>query len=153
LTNEHPTEEEISLQVMAYLDGELDPEETEKVRLKIESDKRFRDAHRSLLKIKEATSNMELKKLPEMYWDDYWKHVYNRIERGVSWIFISIGAILLLGYGIWEFLNVLIRDHSVNLIVKTGILVLLIGLVILMVSVLREKLMVRKFDKYREIER
>jgi len=127
--------------------------EAEKIRLKIESDKRFGDAHRSLLEVKEATNKMKLKKLPEMYWDDYWKHVYNRIERGVSWIFISIGAILLLGYGSWEFLNVLIRDHSVNPVVKTGILVLLIGFVILMVSVLREKLMVRKFDKYREIER
>ena len=88
-----------------------------------------------------------------MYWDEYWKHVYNRIERGIGWIFISIGALILSLYGGWVFFKTILQDVSLNPILKAGILILAIGLVILVISILREKLMVRNVDKYREIER
>ncbi len=147
------TEEEISLQVMAYLDGELSPEEKAEVRKLLEGDTRYQKAMQSLSEIKEATSDMKFKNVPEMFWDDYWKHVYNRIERGISWVLISIGAIILLSFGALEFLTFVLKDQSMHPVLKTGIVILMIGFVILIVSILREKLMVRKVDKYREIER
>ena len=153
MTRTQHTDEEISLRVMAYLDGELPPDDAEEVGHKIDTDPRYREAHRSLSEIKEATNDMKLKNLPEMYWDEYWKHVYNRIERGLGWIFISVGAIILLSYGVWEFLMTMINNKSIHLILKAGIFILVIGFVILIVSILREKFMIRKVDKYREIER
>ena len=146
-------DEQIGLEVMAYLDGELSPAEAEQVRRNIQVDERYRKAMQSLLEIKEATSEMKLKKLPEMYWDDYWKHVYNRIERGISWVFISIGAIILLSFGFWQLFNSVLDDPSMHPILKAGIFIIMIGTVILIVSILREKLMIRKIDKYRGIER
>ncbi len=146
-------DEEIGLQVMAYLDGELSPKEAEQVRKNIEADERYKKAMQSLLEIKEATSEMKLKKLPEMYWDDYWKHVYNRIERGISWILISIGAIILLSFGVWQFFKSVLDDQSMHPILKAGIFILMIGILVLIVSILREKLMIRKIDKYRGVER
>ena len=95
----------------------------------------------------------ETKKLPEFYWDEYWQHVYNRIERGISWIIISIGTIIVLAFLVWNALSNLISDQSINPVLKGGILLLILGLLILLVSVLREKLMVKKVDKYREVER
>ena len=96
---------------------------------------------------------MKLKQLPEMYWDEYWQHVYNRLERGFSWILISIGVIIIGSFLIWQFLESLIANQDIPLLLKTGILILIAGLVVLIVSILREKLMVRKVDKYREVER
>jgi len=153
MTQSHWTDEEISLKVMAYLDGELGPEEAKQVRKNIEIDTRFRNAVQSLSEIKEATNEMKLKNLPEMYWDDYWKHVYNRIERGLGWIFISVGAIILLSFGAWKFLMEIFENQTIHPVLKGGIFILIIGFVILFVSILREKLMIRKIDKYREIER
>ena len=51
------------------------------------------------------------------------------------------------------FFKTILQDVSLNPILKAGILILAIGLVILVISILREKLMVRNVDKYREIER
>jgi hypothetical protein len=145
--------EEIKLKVMAYLDSELPESEMEEIKQLIEKEDSYRDIYQSLKNVKEVTQEMKLKKLPEMYWDEYWQHVYNRIERGFSWILISIGVIIVGSFLIWQFMESLIANQSIPLILKTGILILMAGIVVLIVSILREKLMVRKVDKYREVER
>ena len=96
---------------------------------------------------------MKLKKLPEFYWDEYWKHIYNRIERGLSWLFIAIGLIIVLGFSGWHLINSLIDDQKMPPLLKGGVYILLLGFIILVISILREKMLVRKVDKYREIER
>jgi hypothetical protein len=80
--------------------------------------------------------------------------VYNRIERGAGWILLSIGAILLGCYGGFRLIEQVVRDPTVALIVKVGLVALVFGAVILFVSLLRERLAVRKADKYsREVKR
>jgi divalent metal cation (Fe/Co/Zn/Cd) transporter len=145
--------EEIKLKVMAYLDNELPESEMQEIRQLIEKEDSYRAIYQSLKNVKEVTQEMKLKKLPEMYWDEYWQHVYNRIERGISWILISIGVIIVGAYLIWQFTESLIANQNIPMVLKTGILILIAGLVVLIVSILREKLMVRKVDKYREVER
>ncbi len=47
----------------------------------------------------EVMSKVKLKKPPEEAWQLYWASVYNRLERRVGWILLSIGAIILGFYG------------------------------------------------------
>jgi len=47
----------------------------------------------------------------------------------------------------------MLGSNEIPVIEKVGILALIIGLVVLTVSVVREKLMVRKHDQYKEVER
>ena len=145
--------EEMSLKVMALLDDELDDTQISEVKDHLSSCKKCSEEYASLKKVKEVTDKMKFKKLPEFYWDDYWKHIYNRIERGLSWLLLSIGAIIVLSFAGWEFLDRLIEDSNMHPILKGGIFILTIGLMILVVSIVREKLMVRRVDKYREVER
>jgi hypothetical protein len=145
--------QEMGIKIMALLDGELSPEESENVRAHLADCQKCSEEYASFKKLKAVTGELKMKKLPEYYWDDYWSHVYNRIERGISWIFISLGAIIVLGFSAWQAFYKLIADQQINPLLKGGILILLIGLVILIVSVIREKLMIRKIDKYREVER
>jgi hypothetical protein len=49
--------------------------------------------------------------------------------------------------------NQLLVDQQLNPVFKIGILLLLLGAIVLLISVVREKLMVKKVDKYREVER
>ena len=84
----------------------------------------------------------------------YWRSVYNRLERGVGWICFSVGAILLLCYGAFKLIEEMIRSPSVAVVVKVGVVGLILGVVILVVSVVRERLVLRKKDKYsEEVER
>jgi hypothetical protein len=146
-------ENNINLQIMAYLDGELTESEARHIERLIREDAEYRKIYESLRNVQEVTQEMKFKKLPEMYWDEYWTHVYNRIERGFSWIFISVGAIILLGFISWQAIQGLIMNTTIHPLMKAGIILLTIGLVILFVSVVREKIMIRKVDKYREVER
>jgi hypothetical protein len=145
--------EEMSLKVMALLDGELDENQKGEVEGHLAACEKCSADYASLNSVKEVTGKMKYKKLPEFYWDDYWKHIYNRIERGLSWLLLSIGAIIMLCFLGWEFLDVLIADRKMNPILKVGIFIFTTGIIILIVSILREKLMVRRVDKYKEIER
>ena len=96
---------------------------------------------------------MKFKPFPEMFWDEYWENVYNRIERGLGWILFSLGAIILLSYGAYELLKEFFLNPKEPLIEKVGLGLLIVGFIVVFVSVLREKLMVRKIDKYRRIKR
>jgi len=128
-------------------------DEIKQVKNHIETCEVCKDKFESLKKVKEITSEMKFKKLPEMYWDEYWRQVYNKIERGTSWIFISIGAIIVLSFTLIKFVSSLIADQQMDPFLKGGIFFLLIGSTILLISVIREKIMVKRVDKYREVER
>ncbi len=145
--------EKIGLKIMALLDGESDKTEIIEIKKHLDKCERCSADYASLKKVKEVMGDMKFKKLPEFYWDDYWKHVYNRIERGISWLFISLGVIIILCFSGWELLNSLIANQNIHPLLKGGIFILMVGAIILIISILREKIMVRRVDKYREIER
>jgi len=97
---------------------------------------------------------MKHKEPPDEAWENYWSRVYNRLERGLSWILISIGAMILLFYGGFKAVESLVKDPAVAILLKVAILVLLAGLVILFVSVVRERIFTYKKDKYaKEVKR
>jgi hypothetical protein len=144
---------DMSLNIMALLDEELSEDQIGEVKKHLGICERCSNDYASIKKVKEVTEKMKFKKLPEFYWDDYWKHIYNRIERGLSWLFLSLGVIIILCFAGWEFLDKLIANQDIHPILRWGIFIFLIGIIILIISILREKMMVRRVDKYKEIER
>lgn len=145
--------EGMKFKIMAYIDNELQESDLKTVKKHLEDCPDCSKKYESLKKVKEITGEMKFKKLPEMYWEEYWSHVYNKIERGLSWIFISIGAIIILSFAAWNAMASLINDSDMSTFLKTGIFIFIIGIVVLLVSILREKLMVKKVDKYRKVDR
>jgi len=96
---------------------------------------------------------MTLKNPSKEKWDGYWLGIYNRIERGIAWIAISIGAIIFFGYASIESVNAFINDTQTPPIIKVGISILFFGVLILIFSLLREKFFTSKHDKYKEVQR
>ena len=141
------------LLIMKHLDGETSPSEAQELTVHLAECANCQQELEDLQKIKEVTGEMKKHFLPEMAWDEYWRRLFNRLERGISWILISIGAIILLVYGAYHFVIDVLGSSEIPGIVRVGILTLVIGLAILLVSVIREKLMVRKHDKYKEVKR
>ena len=64
-----------------------------------------------------------------------------------------MGAIVVFGYGIWIALHDLLADTDLPAFVKLGIFALLLGGLVLLVSVIREKLFTRGKDPYKEVQR
>jgi len=145
--------EEIQKLMMGYLDKEISDDEKRLVEKHLAECRKCKAEFDSFTQLKEVTDKVKLADLKEDIWAGYWKGVYKRIERGAGWIFLSIGAIILLAFGMFEFIKSIIFDPSLSLIVKIGIFSLTLGVVILLVSILRERLFAFKKERYRDIER
>jgi len=64
-----------------------------------------------------------------------------------------VAAILLIIYGGFKMIEELIKDPTVGMILKVGLLALIVGLAILFVSVLRERLYFWQRDRYKNVRR
>ena len=139
--------------LMGAVDQELTSSELKEFNLMIEKHPDFRKEWEQYKKLKEVTQAMKFKSPSKEVWDNYWMNTYNKFERGIAWIIFSIGAIILITYGLFKAVESIIADPQLQGIIKIGIIAVLLGLVILLVSVIREKLVVRKSDPYKEIQR
>lgn len=104
-------------------------------------------------KLEEVMNKMELKKPPKEVWQLYWASVYNRLERRIGWILLSIGAMILIFFGGYKAVEGIIHDPTTPLLLKLGILAFMAGIVVLLGSIIRERLFVRKRERYKEVEK
>lgn len=139
--------------MMGALDGEISRSDEHELRRLLEKDPVLEREWQQLQRIKEVTRGMMLRRPPTEIWDTYWTGVYRRFERGLAWILVSIGAILLISYGAWTGVHELLDDTTTPVYVKYGVTALIVGLAVLFVSVVREKLFVRRSDPYKDIIR
>ncbi|UCE25292.1 MAG: zf-HC2 domain-containing protein [Candidatus Zixiibacteriota bacterium] len=136
-----------------YVDGELSDEEREAFERELERDPQLRAELNEFRKLKEVTGMMQYADLPDEVWDGYWQNVYRKLERGIGWILFSIGAIVLLSFGVYQFFLELFSDSDVPTIVRISVTVLSVGVVILLVSFVRERLFAYNRDRYRKVIR
>jgi predicted anti-sigma-YlaC factor YlaD len=139
--------------IIAYLDGEIRERERIEFLKHLEGCEECRREYEDFKKIKEVISSMKFTEPDERIWETYWSSIYNKLERKLGWIFTSIGAIILIFYGAYKAVENIIKDPSLPLFLKVGILSLLLGITILFVSVLRERLFIRKRERYKEVEK
>ena len=137
-----------------YCDGELPADQRQRVEDHLAGCETCRAELANLQALEEKLAMIEFAEPTDAGLELYWRGVYNRLERGVGWILLSIGAIIVLCYGGFKLIEEIVRDPSIALVFKFGFIALVFGAVILFVSLLRERLAVRKADRYsREIKR
>jgi predicted anti-sigma-YlaC factor YlaD len=139
--------------ISGKLDGELTADQEKELNKHLESCPVCRKEYEELLKLKEVTADMRFTDLPDRYWAGYWNDIYNRLERGLGWIFLSIGIIIVMAFAAWELIDKFMLDTSLPLILRFGVGIGLIGIIILLVSIARERLFARKHERYEEVER
>jgi len=139
--------------MMAYLDNELNDQQKRAFEEHLAG---CPDCTRELAefrKLKRMTDCVAFVEPEDRIWDQYWGNVYNRIERGAGWLLFSVAAIILFIYGGFQLIEHIIDDPTVGVLMKIGLLALLGGLVILFVSVLRERVYFWSRDRYRDVRR
>ncbi len=139
--------------MMGYLDGELTELESQRMRDHLAECRECRAEIEDFRRLKEMTKSMKLATPDDKYWEEYWSHVYNRLERRIGWILLSIGTILLSSYGVYQLTDHLLFDAEIPALIRAGIAALVIGLCTLVVSVVRERIVLGKWDKYTRIKR
>lgn len=139
--------------ISPYHDGELDEHQKRLVEEHIAGCPECRKEFEEMGKFEEVMSKVEFKKPSKEAWKMYSSSVYNRLERRIGWILFSIGAIILLFFGGYKLVEGLIQAPDVPLLFKIAILSVLAGVVVLLVSLVREQLFVRNRERYKEVEK
>jgi hypothetical protein len=71
-----------------------------------------------------------------------------RATRGIGWLLLIGGVIAIVGYGGYQFLAMDTEEP----IIKWGVVALYGGLGVLLLAVIRQRLIARKTDRYKDVE-
>lgn len=138
--------------ISAYADGELDGEQRAMVESWLEMDERARRELDRIVQMKAFTDHLALRPAPHESWEGFHRKVYNRGERNLGWTLFWAG-VGVVGLYVAVRLLVAIVALTVPILVRLGLLVAGAGLLVLMVSAIRERLYTRKRDRYDDVER
>lgn len=139
--------------MMGYLDDELTDEQQDQFAEHLKGCPECAGELEQFRKLKAITDEVTLVEPEDRIWQDYWSGVYNRIERGIGWIIFSVAAILLIIYGGYKLIEEIVDDPTIGMLLKAGLLALILGLAILFVSALRERVYFWSKDRYRNVRR
>ena len=145
--------EKIKELVMLYYEGELKEKDRRIVEENITSCHECRKELEDMKTFEEVMGKMKLKKPGNEVWETYWASVYNRLERRIGWILMSLGGMILLFFGGYKLVENIIRDSSISLLFKIGILALLAGIVVMLISLVKEQVFVRSRERYKEVQK
>ncbi len=134
---------------MRLLDGELSAPE----RAEYEAHVRGCDACQRELdplgRIVRMTDELKLRVPDEAFWKGYWESVYRRSERNLGFLLLIVGVVAVLALGIVR----AVTSPSFLTYEGISITLILVGLVVIFISVARERYHESRNDPYREVER
>jgi len=135
--------------IVGLLDNELTPEEIQELNTHL---KRCEYCRKEFDEMKEISKKLTLpsfKEPEDEILEQLWKSPYTRFTRNAGIIMVLAGYLCLMGYAFYEF----IISKKEDLIPKIAIAALVIGFLILVFSVIRERMKTYKKDIYKEVKR
>ncbi len=134
---------------MRYIDGEMSAGEKREYEEHLASCGDCRRAVGELGSVERLTGMLRIRDPQDDFWDAYWKRLFRRAERRTGWLLIIAGAMLAALYAMWKG----VTDFGEITFVKVITVAVAAGFVILLVSVVRERVHQYKTDRYKDIER
>lgn len=141
--------ERIRETLSAYLDGELTQQDGQKVAVHLRGCECCRTVFEDFRRMRDDIRKLEFPRPSDEQWRTMMGGFAFKTTRGVGWLLWIGGAVVLIAYGLYEF----IRDPSIHALERVGVLALILGLVLLFLTVLAERLAALKTDKYKDIEK
>jgi len=132
---------------MAFLDGEMAPGEEREFRRLMENHPEWLEEVEEMAELVEATDRLRVRVTGSTL-ENYWEEIESRIQRRVGWMVLLVGSLALIGFG---FVKVL--AYAQNDFVRSGILLVALGLVALFLAVLRGRVLDMRRDRYSKVQR
>jgi anti-sigma factor RsiW len=148
MQNDRISDQHVGERLSGYLDGELTQQERQRIDLHLESCEKCTKLLGELAELRTRMSSSA----PGGPGEDRWRESMDddgvRLSRGIGWVLVIAAAIILGGVAVVHF----IADPGVDGGMKLLIGGLYLGLAALFVSVLRQRLIESKTDKYKDVE-
>ncbi len=139
----------MEIDCMKYIDGEMNERDRADFEMHLEGCAKCREILQDFQELKSLTGRIKMRDPTDEFWDGYWRSLYRRIERKTGWLFIVLGAAMLVTYGAYR----AVQSFGTITFEKVAIAVFLIGVVILLISVIRERIHQHKTDPYKKVKR
>lgn len=132
-----------------YLDDELTQADFQRVDVHLRSCTQCRATLEEMKQLQNAVAHSQsASELDQERWERIMNDMPTRASRGIGWTLLISGALTLVGIGIWEFAI----DNDVPLHIKLAVGGVIFGLLFLFLSVLRQRLVSYKTDRYKEVQ-
>ena len=141
-------DEHVGELLSGYLDGELTQQQRQRVEIHCEACKECEKNFEELQVLRESIGKARLSELNQDVWRERMDNATVRTTRGIGWLLILGGVLVAMGIGVYEF----VFDSSLGLVEKLVVGAIYGGFVVLFFSVLRQRLIERKTDKYKDVE-
>jgi anti-sigma factor RsiW len=148
--NSNPrSDEHVGDLLSGLIDSELTQQDRQRVQLHIDDCSPCRSQLDDMLAMRERLGKAQLSNRDHDVWREAMDDTTVKASRGIGWLLLIGGALLAAGVGIYEFV---IHASSMPLTGKLIIGGTYGGLLLIFISVLRQRLVERKTDRYKDVE-
>lgn len=135
--------------LVGLLDGELTPEETRQINEHLTRCAECRTEYEQLRETTGKLAAITFREPDDAVLAQVWNSPFSRLARNSSLVLIIGGYVGLIGYGLFE----VFTSGTKELPAKLGLAAIVLGFLILLVQLIRERIRTYKTDPYKEIER
>ncbi len=131
-----------------YVDGELTQQERQRVEVHCRDCSDCKSDLAALKVLRERVGKSQLSEIGEDLWRERMDDTAVKASRSIGWLLLIGFALAGAGFGIYEF----VINSSMTLLEKFLVGGVYLGLALLFFSVVRQRLIERKTDKYKDVE-
>lgn len=131
-----------------FIDGELTQQEAQRVQLHCEECEQCQAELTQLRSIRESVSKAQFTEIDQNVWREMMGDITVKSSRRIGWLLLLGGLLAAGSVGVYDFLFV----SEAGLFEKIVCSAIYLGFVGLFISVLRQRLIERKTDKYKDVE-
>jgi hypothetical protein len=133
---------------MRLLDDELSVEEKKQYEEHVKSCADCRRELKEIGRVVELTNDLKLRAPDEEFWARYWDSLFHRLERGTGFVLMIAGILVVLAFAVYE----AVTSPEFFTVKGISIAVILLGLVVVFLSVVRERYHESKSDPYKGVK-
>ena len=135
--------------LMGLMDNELTPDEVNEIKNHLIKCKRCRDEYEDLRKTTNKINFVSFEEPQDAILKKIWKSPYSRLSRVSGFFLVLVGWLSLIVYSLFE----LLRNGEGPAFPRIAMAAIIFGFLVLLVTVIRERMQTYKSDPYKEVQR
>ena len=135
--------------MMGFIDGELDAGQERTFKEHAYKCSSCAEELVKYQKLAEMTNAIKIKEPADYEWERIRSTIFYKIESRVGWLFVVAGSAMVFGYLLYE----ICAGWEIATGLRVGIVTAIVGFLLLLVSAIRQRLRIKKYERYEAVKR